>query len=662
MREEDMDFNPHYEFAKGGKLNISKAELIDTDGVEYEIWQDSKTGKMFNVPIERLEDDSSGEPQIKRYLKEAVEVKDFAKGGELEANKTFEIGGIVRISEDNDNENYDDFRGKDLRIVSVAYDTSDHFGYDESMDGMALYDLEVADTGEDVPFSLYEYEVEIYAKGGKTKEMYFIETGMNTKSGEKKYTYEQGIKRIKSLLKDDKDLLGGRKLSSLSDDDIIELGFNHYGFDYADNYAKGGRTNDKVSKKIRLLKKEGYPHDQAVAIALSMRDSNKLAKGGKVYKVGDVWSEDFDYDGMLEYGRNINEKTPLRDLLRYRTSLQDVNYHTLAAPFFDLEAAIKEDKSGKIKHFVKKFKRKLNDEFRSQGKKEMTTKEIYLFEKGGFIQEAVKEMKEKGTTGSFTKQAKNAGMTTTAFAKKVLNNPKKFTEKTRKRAIFMKNTNPEKFDVGGEIVRAYDVNINSGVGTYARGGKAKRRKQGYNAQLDESLGMRRGAKRTKQQSDKDRRDEAKAMNKAMGRRAYASVRGMDKGRRKMAKGGKVNKKLILLQNRFSSQLRTLELLSREKYLYNDKDELYIKRLRSNIDTLAELGKEIEEERYGFAGVGIFATGGKITMAGDTDFPSELLNYGKGGVARDRKFASQEKHEKAYAPKRKKPFKRYKGRK
>ena len=73
----------------------------------------------------------------------------------------------------------------------------------------------------------------------------------------------------------------------------------------------------------------------------------------------------------------------------------------------------------------------------------------------------------------------------------------------------------------------------------ARGGKT----QGYNAQLDESLAMRKGAKRTKQQSDKDRRDEAKAMNKAMGRRAYASVRGMDKGRRMMAKGGRYDKYL-----------------------------------------------------------------------------------------------------------------------
>ncbi len=60
-----------------------------------------------------------------------------------------------------------------------------------------------------------------------------------------------------------------------------------------------------------------------------------------------------------------------------------------------------------------------------------------------------------------------------------------------------------------------------------KGGTAK--KQGYNARLDESLGARKGKK---SQSLKARRDESKGMEKAMGRRAYASVRTMDKGRRK----------------------------------------------------------------------------------------------------------------------------------
>ena len=45
--------------------------------------------------------------------------------------------------------------------------------------------------------------------------------------------------------------------------------------------AKGGKTmDDKVSDKIRLLKDEGYGQEQAVAIALSMRDRGKLERGG----------------------------------------------------------------------------------------------------------------------------------------------------------------------------------------------------------------------------------------------------------------------------------------------------------------------------------------------------------------------------------------------
>ncbi len=39
---------------------------------------------------------------------------------------------------------------------------------------------------------------------------------------------------------------------------------------------------DKVGKKISTLKDEGYGQDQAVAIALSMKDAGKLANGGMV--------------------------------------------------------------------------------------------------------------------------------------------------------------------------------------------------------------------------------------------------------------------------------------------------------------------------------------------------------------------------------------------
>jgi hypothetical protein len=70
-----------------------------------------------------------------------------------------------------------------------------------------------------------------------------------------------------------------------------------------------------------------------------------------------------------------------------------------------------------------------------------------MMKQGGelWIQDAINQMKKKGTIGAFTKQAKREGLTPIEFAKKVLKNPKGYTIKTRRRAIFVKNTNPEKF-------------------------------------------------------------------------------------------------------------------------------------------------------------------------------------------------------------------------
>jgi hypothetical protein len=60
-----------------------------------------------------------------------------------------------------DNENYDKFRGKVLRITHVAYDENDHPGYDEGTKPQALCDFVVNDTNEPVGFSLYEYEFDL---------------------------------------------------------------------------------------------------------------------------------------------------------------------------------------------------------------------------------------------------------------------------------------------------------------------------------------------------------------------------------------------------------------------------------------------------------------------------------------------------------------------
>ena len=70
-----------------------------------------------------------------------------------------------------------------------------------------------------------------------------------------------------------------------------------------------------------------------------------------------------------------------------------------------------------------------------------------MMKKGGelWIQDAVKQMSKKGSIGAFTTQAKREGLNPIDFAKKVLKTPKGYTLKTRRRAQFVKNVNPDKF-------------------------------------------------------------------------------------------------------------------------------------------------------------------------------------------------------------------------
>lgn len=79
----------------------------------------------------------------------------------------------------------------------------------------------------------------------------------------------------------------------------------------------------------------------------------------------------------------------------------------------------------------------------------------------------------------------------------------------------------------------------SGPGTYgSKRGRpkkkttTKKKTQGYNARLDESLGARNGKESTKKQSMKARRDESKGAKKAAGKPAYSGNKSSNQGRKK----------------------------------------------------------------------------------------------------------------------------------
>jgi len=70
----------------------------------------------------------------------------------------FKIGSKVKVSPDNDNEGYNDFRNEVLTVCHVATNTDEHRGYDNSVYPQALYDLK-RKNGETVGCSLYDYEL-----------------------------------------------------------------------------------------------------------------------------------------------------------------------------------------------------------------------------------------------------------------------------------------------------------------------------------------------------------------------------------------------------------------------------------------------------------------------------------------------------------------------
>jgi hypothetical protein len=68
----------------------------------------------------------------------------------------YKVGQQVKVSSEDDNENYDDFRDK---VLIVTHAEVGGLGYDDSVYPQQLMCFETIE-GEEIPFSLYEYEVE----------------------------------------------------------------------------------------------------------------------------------------------------------------------------------------------------------------------------------------------------------------------------------------------------------------------------------------------------------------------------------------------------------------------------------------------------------------------------------------------------------------------
>jgi len=148
--------------------------------------------------------------------------------------------------------------------------------------------------------------------------------------------------------------------------------------------------------------------------ALSDDDMKAIEKYGhpdktvKTFKPGDMFSSDFDYEGMLEFGMKIRLNTNLQTLQALYDSFEDVNYHSENRHLgFAIDAIKDGDKSEALDHirnFKKEIKRTLIqfNEGANPNRRELEEADAVVTERVGALQEFISLIQDRAAESGFS--------------------------------------------------------------------------------------------------------------------------------------------------------------------------------------------------------------------------------------------------------------------
>ena len=144
------------------------------------------------------------------------------------------------------------------------------------------------------------------------------------------------------------------KEHNLTEDEVLKMLTG-----YKRGQISSTTMNDALSKTLSEVKKA-----KDVKKILDFVKSNKAFayKKPSSYKLGDQWSTDFDYKGLLEYSLKVDESTPVKTLEKLHSSFEDNNYHTLGSPLWDVISDMKQGNEERAKIFLLKFKKGIEEE------------------------------------------------------------------------------------------------------------------------------------------------------------------------------------------------------------------------------------------------------------------------------------------------------------
>jgi len=90
-------------------------------------------------------------------------------------------------------------------------------------------------------------------------------------------------------------------------------------------------------------------------------EKDEVEEAVNAYTPGDMFSTDFDYEGMLKAGLKIRINTPVDTMQKIYDSFEDVNYHRENAHLGDVIDAVKEGDKGAALDALKRYRREIKN-------------------------------------------------------------------------------------------------------------------------------------------------------------------------------------------------------------------------------------------------------------------------------------------------------------
>lgn len=104
-----------------------------------------------------------------------------------------------------------------------------------------------------------------------------------------------------------------------------------------------------------------YLAKRDAAIKKAMGKEDEVEEAVNAYTPGDMFSTDFDYEGMLKAGLKIRINTPVDVMQKIYDSFEDVNYHRENAHLYDVIEAVKEGDKSAALDALKRFRKEIKD-------------------------------------------------------------------------------------------------------------------------------------------------------------------------------------------------------------------------------------------------------------------------------------------------------------